>query len=98
VTCIHRRRNYNRSQWFVKDFTGNNIPSLETLQKLINDGDVSFLEKLMYFGKIIPRTVTYWRHKKAELYSWINHHVEQGLRAPSIFMTLSCAEYFWPDI
>jgi hypothetical protein len=37
----------------VKDFTGNNIPSLETLQKLINDGDVSFLDKLMYFGKIV---------------------------------------------
>jgi hypothetical protein len=76
----------------VKDFTGNNIPSLETLQKLINDGDVSFLEKLMYFGKIIPGTASYWRHKKAELYSWINHHVEHGRGAPSIFMTLSCAE------
>jgi len=48
----------------VKDFTGNNIPSLETLQKLINDGDVSFLEKLMYFGKIIPGTASYWHHKK----------------------------------
>ena len=48
--------------------------------------------------KIIPGTAAYWRHKKAELYSWINHHVEQGRGAPSIFLTLSCAEYFWPDI
>ena len=48
--------------------------------------------------KTIPGTASYWHHKKAELYSWINHHVEQGRGAPSIFMTLSCAEYFWPDI
>jgi len=98
LNYIYRRRNYNQSQWFVKDFTGNNIPSLDTLHKMINDGDISFIEKLMYFGKIIPGTASYWRHKKAELYSWINHHVEQGRGAPSIFMTLSCAEYFWPDI
>jgi len=52
----------------------------------------------MYFGKIIPGTAAYWRHKKAELYSWINHHVEHGRGAPSIFLTLSCAEFFWPDL
>jgi hypothetical protein len=31
-------------------------------------------------------------------YSWINHHVEMGRGAPSIILTLSCGEYFWPDI
>ena len=98
LNYIYRRRNFNQSQWFVKDFSGNNTPCLETLHKMIDDGDVSFIEKLMYFGKIIPGTAAYWRHKKAELYSWINHHVEQGRGAPSIFLTLSCAEYFWPDI
>ena len=36
--------------------------------------------------------------KKGELYSWINHHVEKGRGPPNIFMTLSCAEYFWPDL
>ncbi len=77
---------------------GNNIPSLESLQQMISDGDVSFIDKLMYFGKIIPGTAAYWRHKKAELYSWINHHVEHGRGAPSIFLTLSCAEFFWPDL
>lgn len=98
LNYIYRRRNFNQSQWFVKDFSGNNTPCLETLHKMIDDGDVSFIEKLMYFGKIIPGTAAYWRHKKAELYSWINHHVEQGRGAPSIFLTLSCAEYLWPDI
>jgi len=36
--------------------------------------------------------------KNAELYSWINHHIEKGRGPPNIFMTLSCAEYFWPDL
>jgi hypothetical protein len=85
LNYIYRRRNYSQSQWFVKDFVGNNIPSLESLQQMISDGDVSFIDKLMYFGKIIPGTAAYWRHKKAELYSWINHHVEHGRGAPSIF-------------
>jgi hypothetical protein len=93
LNYIYRRQNFNQSQWFVKDFTVNNTPSLETLHKMIDDGDMSFIEKLMYFGKIIPGTAAYWRHKKSELYSWINHHVEQGQGAPSIFLTLSCTEY-----
>jgi hypothetical protein len=79
-------------------FTGNNLPSLEQIHNMIQDGDLSFIDKLMYFGKIIPGTASYWRSKKAELYSWINHHVEVGRGAPSIILTLSCGEYFWPDI
>jgi hypothetical protein len=98
LNCIYRRRNFSQSQWFVKEFTGNHLPSLEELQQMINDGNLSFIDKLMYFRKIIPGSASYWQSKKAELYSWINHHVEKGRGAPSIFLTLSCAEYFWPDI
>ena len=48
----------------------------------------------MYFGKVVPGSNAYWRSKKAELYSWISQHIEKGRGPPSIFMTLSCAEYF----
>jgi hypothetical protein len=98
LNYIYRRRNSNQSQWFIKDFAGNVPPSLNQLQDLIDAGDMTFIEKLMYFGKVVPGTAAYWRSKKAELYSWINHHVEFGRGAPTIFMTLSCAEYFWPDL
>ena len=40
----------------------------------------------------------YWFQKRSQLYTWINHHVEKGNGAPNFFITLSCAEYFWPDI
>jgi hypothetical protein len=32
------------------------------------------------------------------LVSWIGHHVEEGNGPPSLFITLSCAEYHWKDI
>jgi hypothetical protein len=41
---------------------------------------------------------SYWRNKRAELISWIGHHVEQGNGAQYLFMNLSCAEYHWQDI
>ena len=32
------------------------------------------------------------------MYTWINHHIEAGHGSPNFFITLSCAEYLWPDI
>ena len=32
------------------------------------------------------------------MYTWINHHIEAGHGPPNFFITLSCAEYMWPDI
>ena len=82
----------------MKDFVGSTPPTLDSLKQNLRDGDDSFINKLMYFGKVVPGSAAYWRSKRAELYSWINHHVELGRGAPNIFLTLSCAEYFWPDL
>ena len=32
------------------------------------------------------------------MYTWINHHIKAGHGPPTFFITLSCAEYLWPDI
>ena len=98
LNYIQRHRNKSQSRWFVSDFVGDSPPNLETLQTKLLSGDQSFIDKLMYFGKVVPGSNAYWRSKKAELYSWINHHIEKGRGPPNIFMTLSCAEYFWPDL
>lgn len=98
LNYIQRHRNKSQSRWFVKDFVGNAPPTLDALQEQLQHGDTTFIDKLMYFGKIVPGSTAYWRSKKAELYSWINYHIEKGRGAPNIFMTLSCAEYFWPDL
>ena len=62
------------------------------------DGDDGFIKKITYFSQKVRGLDAYWRLKKSELYSWLNHHVEAGNGAPSLFMMLSCAEYFWPDL
>jgi len=98
LNYIQRHRNKNQSRWFVNDFIGTSPPTLELLQAKLINGDQSFINKLMYFGKVVPGSNAYWRAKKAELYSWINHHIEKGRGPPNVFMTLSCAEYFWPDL
>lgn len=98
LNFIQRHRNKSQSRWFVKDFVGSMPPTLDSLQEQLDTGDNTFIDKLMYFGKVVPGSAAYWRGKKAELYSWINHHIEKGRGAPNVFMTLSCAEYFWPDL
>jgi hypothetical protein len=54
-----------------------------------------FIDKLVYF---VPGSSSYWRIKKSELYSWINHHIEEGRGASTVFLTLSCAEFFRPTL
>ena len=73
-------------------------PTIEELQEKIREGDKQFISKIMYFSNKVRGSDSYWRMKRSEVYTWINHHIQQGNGAPSIFMTLSCAEYFWPDI
>mgnify|MGYP001021091169 CR=1 FL=1 len=88
----------SQSRFFVKDFLGQEPPTLEELKEQISKGNMDFVDKLTYYSKNISGSAAYWRSKKAELYSWINHHIEQGNGPPTVFMTFSCAEYFWPDL
>jgi hypothetical protein len=55
LNYIYRRRNFNQSQWLVKEFNGNLIPAMEQLQSLIDNCDVSFIEKVDVFWKNYPR-------------------------------------------
>ena len=88
-----------QGRWFVKNFIpGDNISCLEDLQEQLQKNDTRFLSKLQYFSKNVPGSDAYWREKKAELISWIGHHISIGNGAPNFFITLSCAEYQWKDI
>jgi hypothetical protein len=93
LNYIQRHRNKSQSRWFINDFVRNSAPNLDTLQTKLLHGDNTFIDKLMYFGKVVSGSNAYWRSKKAELYSWISHHIEKGRGPPNIFMTLSWAEF-----
>ena len=71
---------------------------MEELQQQIRNGNMSFINSLTYYNKRVKGSNLYWRAKRSELYTWINHHVEKGNGVPMFFITLSCAEYHWHDI
>ena len=98
LNYIIRKRNSSSGKWFIDKFQGDCPDTLEELKESVEKGNTAFINKLTYYSKRIKGTSSYWFQKRSELYSWINHHAEVGNGAPLYFMTLSCAEYFWPDV
>jgi hypothetical protein len=78
-----------------------NITSLNEahyLKEKLKHNETKFIEKLQYFAQFVQGSDSHRINKRAELISWIGNHVEQGNGDPSLFVTLSCAEYSWQDI
>jgi hypothetical protein len=71
---------------------------LEQLKKGIASGNTRWIDRLCYYSGQVTGSAGYWRAERAEVYTWINHHIEAGDGPPNFFITLSCAEYLWPDI
>ena len=93
-----RHKNQTQGSFFVKDFYNNGPETLEELQNEIENGSCKWIENITYFGGFVNGSPSYWQRRRDEIYSWINHHVAQGHGPPTAFMTLSCAEYYWPDV
>lgn len=99
LNYANRRANMKQGNFYVKQFLGNDQPqSLEELQKRIEKGDDSWIDKICYFGNTVKGTSPYWRQRRDEIYSWIQYHILKKNGAPTVFLTLSCAEHYWPDI
>ena len=98
LNVAQRRQNQKQGAYFVDGFFENGPKTLEDIQHEILEGNTKWASKIAYFGSRIRGSASYWRERRSEVYSWINHHIEKGNGAPSYFMTLSCAEYHWPDI
>lgn len=81
-------------RWFFKE----GPKTLAQLQEEIAHGNTQWLERLCYYSQRVTGSAGYWRAKRAEVYTWINSHIEAGHGPPNFFITLSCAEYMWPDI
>lgn len=92
-----RRRNQTSGRFFVDGFDKDAPESMDELKDRLRKGDTTFIDKITYYSQRVRGSSSYWRSRRAELYSWINHHVKEGNGMPNFFITLSCAEYFWPD-
>lgn len=97
---IQRHVNNSQGNFFFKSdfFLGKEPPSLEDLQDDLRRGDDTYISKLQYFSQSIKGSDGYWRGKTIELENWINHHIAEGNGPPNFFITLSCAENWWPDL
>ena len=95
--CQRRRANSN-GHFFVKSICGQCPKSLDHLKQEIEEGNHSFVNKLQYWSGNLKGSDGYWRQKRQELNQWILYHLEQSNGPPTLFITLSCAEYWWPDL
>ena len=98
VNYIIRHRNSSSGNWFISDFKKDCPSTLQEIKENIIKGDTSIVNSINYYNQRVKGSSSYWQKKRQEVYSWINYHIEQGHGAPSYFITLSCAEYFWPDV
>ena len=98
LNYIIRHRNSTSGGFFIDKFQQGCPDTLEDLKEKVQNGDTAFINSLTYYNKRVKGCNAYWHHKRSEVYSWINHHVEVGNGAPSFFITLSCAEHYWADV
>ena len=102
--CFHAEDVWKRYQanssgsFFMRTFATTRQKNLSELQEQIRSGDTSFLGKIQHFATRIKGSDGYWRAKKDEVESWILYHIDHGNGPPTLFITLSCAEYWWPDL
>ena len=93
-----RHRNNDDGKYFVNTHIYDPPKSLDELKEQLESGDSSFVSKLIFYSKRVRGSDSFWRAERAKLYTWISHHIEAGNGPPDLFMTLSCSEYFWPDM
>ncbi|KAE8739677.1 hypothetical protein FOCC_FOCC014815 [Frankliniella occidentalis] len=66
--------------------------NVEELKQRI-DNDPSIMKKLMFMGSHIRGSKAFWKSRSGELRDMI-----EQLGLPTIFLTMSAADLFWPDL
>ena len=103
LNMLQRHTNNTQGNYFYRDenFLGASSrlpPTVEDLRDQVANGDYTYIKKLCYLAKGIRGSDSYWRGKTEELESWIDFHISRGHGPPTHFVTLSCAENWWPDL
>jgi hypothetical protein len=98
LNYVERRKNQSSGGFFVNSWFKEGEKTLEQLKMEIEGGNLNWIDKITYYSQRVRGSPAYWRSKRAEVYTWINYHVNAGNGAPNFFITLSCAEYYWKDV
>ena len=90
---LYRKRILGQSNFFLKQNPSEANLSIEDLKQMILSNTYeSLISKLMHYAKNISGTNAYWNRAKDDLKAILTQ-----VGAPTIFWTLSCAEFHWPE-
>ncbi len=97
---IQRHSSNSEGNFFLvsDQFIGRNPPTVQELQRQLQLKDTCYINMLRYFAWNIKGSNNYWRSCTDNLEQWINHHISRGRGPPTLFITLSCAKNWWPDL
>ena len=91
---LYRKRLINQGNFFLKQNPGDANLSIDELRDMIINEDYNIvMKKLMRYSKNVTGTNAYWCDVKDKLKATI---IQMG--TPTIFWTLSMADFHWPDI
>ena len=97
---IQRHTNNKEGNFFFNSdrFIGKNPPTVQELKQQLRNKDTKYISMLRHFSRNIKGGDNFWRSKTEDLKHWITHHIARGHGPPTFFVTLSCAENWWPDL
>jgi hypothetical protein len=99
LNFVQRHINNKEALTYIKSYIGDKNMTIEDVKDQVAREDYTFVNKLQSFmGSRIRGSDSWWRCRRHEVDTWISHHLEQGHGPPTLFMTFSCAEYWWSDL
>lgn len=99
LNYVQRHANNKEAVFFTKNYLGAKKITVEDLKEEIARDNLDFVHKIQsYAGQKIRGSDAWWRNRKHELDTWIAHHLQDKNGPPTMFMTFSCAEFWWSDL
>ena len=90
---LYRKRILGQGSYFLKQNPSEANLTLEELKEMLQSNTYSSLmSKLMHYAKNVTGTNAYWNKARDDLKAIINQN-----GPPTIFWTLSCADFHWPE-
>lgn len=95
---IMRKRALEQSSFIIKQKLGDQQFTITELKKLIENGDTSVCQKILYFGGNLRGTTQYWEQRGKELRALVQYKINEGTGLTSFFTTGSCAEFHFKPL
>ena len=90
---LYRRQILGEGSFFLKQNPSEANLTLDDLKQMLQSNSYdSFMSKLMHYAKNVTGINAYWNKARENLKAII-----QQKGAPTIFWTLSCADFHWPE-